>query len=131
MRPRKQPIDPARIRTIPANFSWIDRRFIGDHHVERLERDEILLYFFLVAVADREGLSFYADATIGALLKIPAAAVVRAREGLVARGLVAFAAPLTQVLALDDRSAPPSSRTGSASAIGEVLRDLRLDGRAP
>ena len=102
MRIEKRPIVPDRIRRIPENFSWIDRRFVRERVIARLTRDEALLYFFLVAVADKDGLSFYADATIGALLGMSLAEVVAARDGLVAHDLVAHRAPLSQVLALPE-----------------------------
>lgn len=116
----KRPIVPGRVRVVPENFSWIDRRFIGDRLIESLTRDEILLYLFLVTVSDRDGLSFYGDATIAALLKIRADDLEAARTGLVGVDLIAFRRPLYQVLSLQSRERdrrPPST-------IGEVLRDL-------
>ncbi len=116
----KRPIVAGRVRAVPANFSWIDRRFIGERLIEPLTRDEILLYLFLVTVSDRDGLSFYGDATIAALLKIRAADLAAARAGLVAADLIAFQRPLYQVLSIPSRERdrhPPSS-------IGEILRDL-------
>jgi len=126
MRFEKRPIVPGRVRRIPENFSWIDRRFVRERVIERLTRDEVLLYFFLVAVSDKDGLSFYSDATIGALLQMPRAEVESARAGLVAHDLLAFRSPLYQVLALSE--AP--SRGGAPSSVGEVLRGLG-GGRRP
>jgi len=116
----KRPIVPDRIRKIPPHFSWIDRRFVRDGLIAPLSRDEIALYFFLAAVADREGLSFYGDGTIAALLKLSPAELAAARRGLVAADLIAFASPLYQVLSLP----PPAPRSGGPSAIGEILRRL-------
>lgn len=61
---------------------------------------EILLYLFLVAVSDRNGVSFYHDDRIASLLKIDLSALGRAREGLVRRSLLAYEFPLYQVLSL-------------------------------
>jgi hypothetical protein len=61
---------------------------------------EILLYLFLVAVSDRNGVSFYHDDRIASLLKIDLPALGQAREGLVLRSLVAYQPPLYQVLSL-------------------------------
>ena len=54
--------------------------------------DAILLYFFLAAVSDKDGLSFYADSTIAVRLRIGERAVVAAREELVTEDLVAYRA---------------------------------------
>lgn len=116
----KRPVVPARIRTVPDGFSWVDRRFVRDGLIAPLCRDEIVLYFFLAAVADREGLSYYGDATLGALLKLSPSELEGARRGLVAADLVAFARPLYQVLSIPR----PADRDGRPSGVGEILRDL-------
>jgi len=41
------PLVPSRVRQIRAGFSWVDRRFVRDRWMERLDREEILLYLFL------------------------------------------------------------------------------------
>jgi hypothetical protein len=123
----KRPVVPGRIRRIPANFSWIDRRFIRERWIERLTREEALLYFFLVAVADKLGLSFYADPSIGALLRMTPAEVVAARSGLVGLDLIAFRPPLYQVLSLPEEA----RRAAAPESIGEVLRRLAGRGGAP
>jgi len=64
---------------------------------------EILLYFFLVAVSDRNGLSFYHDDRIACLLKIDLPALGTAREALIRRSLVAYDPPLYQVLCLPEK----------------------------
>ncbi len=91
-----------RVRKIPAGFGWIDRRILHDGHLASLDSSAILLYYFLTTVADVEGLSFWADPTVSALLKIPLAQVVGSRDRLVASSLVAFRYPLYQVLSLPE-----------------------------
>lgn len=93
-------IDHERIRKITGSFSWIDHRFISGGFIRDLSREEILLYLFLVAVSDRQGLSFYHDDRICSLLKTDLAALGEARETLGERGLIAWRAPVYQVLAL-------------------------------
>ena len=89
-----------RVRRPPREgFSWIDRRFVRDF-ASRLSGDAVFLYFFLAAVSDKHGLSFYGDATLAVRLRIREEAVVAARDELVAYDLVAYQAPLTQVLSL-------------------------------
>jgi hypothetical protein len=99
----KRVLDPKRVRKIEGSFSWIDHRFITGGFLRDLSTLEILLYLFLVAVSDRNGLSFYYDDRIASLLKIDLAALGRAREGLVLRSLVAYQPPLYQVLSLPPR----------------------------
>lgn len=101
-----QPLDPQRVRKIQGSFSWIDHRLITGGFLEPLTPLEILLYFFLVAVGDRQGLSFYHDDRLGRLLKIDLAALGKARRGLIEQSLLAYDPPLYQVLAL-----PPQPQT--------------------
>ncbi len=96
----KRVLDPQRVRKIEGSFSWIDHRFITGGFLRDLSTLEILLYLFLVAVSDRNGVSFYYDDRIASLLKIDLAALGRAREGLVLRSLLAYESPLYQVLSL-------------------------------
>lgn len=93
-------IDHERIRKIAGSFSWIDHRFISGGFIHGLSQEEILIYLFLVAVSDRQGLSFYHDDRICSLLKIDLAALGEARETLVKRALIAWRPPVYQVLAL-------------------------------
>jgi len=123
----KRLIDPTRVRRIREGFSWIDRRFVRDGWIERLERDEILLYFFLVAVADKDGLSYFSDARMSALLRIELESLRRARSRLVDLGLLAYQVPLTQVLSLDE--AKP--RDGGMSSLAELLAEARRRERRP
>ena len=118
----KRPIVPERIRRPPREgWSWIDRRFLREH-ASRLSGEAVCLYFFLAAVSDRQGLSFYSDCSIASYLRLDVAAVHAARHELLARDLLAYAPPLTQVLAL------PAPRTRAAAqgvqSIDQVLRGL-------
>jgi hypothetical protein len=59
-----------RLRRPPATgWSWVDRRFLREHG-DHLSREAMLLYFFLAAVADRHGLSFYSDHTLTSRLQL-------------------------------------------------------------
>jgi hypothetical protein len=110
-----------RVRRPPEEgFSWIDRRFMRDY-AAKLTGDGILLYFFLSAVSDKHGLSFYRDDSIAVRLRMREQAVVQAREELLIHDLVAFQPPLTQVLSL------PRVRIarGGLHALGELTRALQ------
>ena len=119
---QKQVLVPGRVRRPPTDgWSWIDRRFLREH-APRLSHEAILLYFFLAAVSDKDGLSFYGDASIALRLRMSAAGVVAARDELVAADLVAYRAPLTQVLSLP--RAVVQHRAGGLAQFGEILRSL-------
>ena len=120
-RVEKRILVPERVRRLRDGFSWIDRRFVREGVIERLDQAEILLYFFLVSVADAQGLSYWGDVRVAALLRLTPPQLARARQGLVAKELVAFESPLYQVLDLEPE--PRGPRSGMAS-LGEVLRSL-------
>ena len=114
---------PARLRRPPATgWSWVDRRFVREH-AAYLSRDAVLLYFFLSAVADKHGLSFYSDGTLAALLRMTLPALIEARDELLARDLIAHETRWTQVL-----SVPPCGERrrcepgGGLMQLGEILR---------
>ena len=66
----------------------MDRRFVREH-MAYLSREAVLLYFFLSAVADKHGLSFYGDGTLAALLRMTLPTLIQARDELLARDLIA------------------------------------------
>jgi hypothetical protein len=102
----------------------VDRRFLREHSAA-LSKDALLLYLFLAAVSDKNGLSFWGDARTATYLRMTEAAVASARDELVRRDLVAYSVPLTQVLALPE---PRVARAGGeAESLGDILR--RLGGR--
>lgn len=97
---RKYPICPDRIRTIPDQFSWLDHRLVRDRHLELVTHEAAALYLFLVTVADSQGLSYYADHSISQRLTMDEASLAEARNCLQRIGLIAYKAPLYQVLDL-------------------------------
>lgn len=96
------PIDKDRIRRISGTFSWIDHRFVARKWIDLLEAAEIYLYFWLIAVGDRNGVSFYSNEKTASLLKIPVAAIQKARGGLIQKRFIAHKSGVTQVLALPE-----------------------------
>ncbi len=118
----KRVLHPERLRKIEGSFSWIDHRFITGGFLRDLSTLEILLYLFLVAVSDRNGLSFYHDDRIASLLKIDLPALGQAREGLVLRSLLAYESPLYQVLSLPPRPVMLPSREERSQKEEEIAR---------
>jgi hypothetical protein len=114
-----------RLRRPPATgWSWLDRRFLREHG-DHLSREALLLYLFLAAVADRHGLSFYSDHTLTSRLRLLPQVVEKARQELLDRDLIAYLAPLVQVLALP---APVVSRRlepgQGLMLLGDVFRQV-------
>jgi len=119
---------PARRRRVPRQFSWVDQRLVRERHIGCCTAEALALYLFLVTVADAEGLSFYGDGAIAERLGWCEAQVRAARAGLVRAGLLAFQAPLYQVLSLDAPTTaptPPAQRPRPAARAVGGLRSLR------
>ena len=114
------------MRRVPRQFSWVDQRLVRDRHIAHCDSEALALYLFLVTVADARGLSFYADASIGRMLSLPAQRLEQARTALLGAGLIAYEAPLYQVLALEPvtPTSPPPVRAAAERAAGE-LRSMR------
>jgi hypothetical protein len=113
----------ARLRRLPpTGWSWVDRRFMREH-AAHLSHDAELLYFFLCAVANKHGLSFYGDGTIAALVRISLPALIAARDELLARDLIAHETRFTQVLSLPAAGQRRSSEPGQGlMQLGDILR---------
>jgi hypothetical protein len=128
----KRPIRPERLRQIPSGFSWVDHRLIRHRRLEGCPHAAWALYLFLVTVADAQGLSYYADASLGRHLRMDPLQLAGARRQLETADLIAYAKPLYQVLALQDRAgraaAPDSPRLGQALAVGDILRRALAEG---
>lgn len=121
---QKRLLVPSRVRRVPRQFSWVDQRLVRDRHIAHCDPEALALYLFLVTVADAQGLSFYADASIGRLLSLPPQRLEQAREALVGAGLIAYETPLYQVLALEPAVPAPSAQLPSTRGTGE-LRTMR------
>lgn len=109
--PIKRVLCPRRLRRIPGQFSWIDRRLVREHHIERCGRDALALYLLLLTVADAQGLSYYSDPTVCGLLAMQPVELAQARAGLLRAGLIAYERPLYQVLALECAAAAAPTST--------------------
>ena len=110
----KRPISLAKLRQVPQQFSWVDQRLVRERYIDQLSPQACALYLFLVTVADAQGLSYYADASLCQRLSMTATALHQARQAPITRGLVAYQRPLYQVLALD---AAPHAAAASAAPV--------------
>jgi hypothetical protein len=120
----KRLLVPQRVRRPPkSGWSWVDRGFLREH-AEHLSREAVLLYFFLTAAADRNGLSFYSDGSIAAMLRLTLPTLVAAREELLGHDLIAHEVPLTQVLSMPARLGRRREPGQGLIQLGELFRQL-------
>jgi hypothetical protein len=128
-----KPIIPDRIRNIrQCTFGWVDHNFLHRGFLNRLSADELLLYYFLITVADRYGVSFYDYERICQLLKLEADDYLRALQRLCERSLIAAKNGVFQVLTLPKTAptqlkTPLSSNRSSANdfhSLREIFRTL-------
>jgi len=118
MRTPKQVLRPERLRLVPEQFSWVDQALVQHGLIDRMEPRAAALYLFLVTVADAQGLSYYGHATLARRLHLSETELIAVRSELIALDLIAYQAPLYQVLSLGDaspRRAPGASTTPTQS----------------
>ena len=82
------------------SFAFIEHRFLRDGFWTNLSHHELLLYTFLILVADRNGLSYYSFDKICTLLQLSLDDYLLARNALIKKDLIAFDGHLFQVLSL-------------------------------
>lgn len=97
---RKKIIVPHRVRRIRGSFAFLPHHFLSGGFMQSLGADELLLYYFLVTVADRHGISYYGAKRICSLLKMNYEQYVNARDLLMVRDLIAYDETFFQVLEL-------------------------------
>jgi hypothetical protein len=96
----KHPLCPERVRQITGSFAFLEHRFLRDGFWASLSHHELLLYIFLVLVADRHGLSYYSFDKLCALLQVSLDDYLMARNALIHKDLITFDGHLFQVLSL-------------------------------
>ncbi len=123
-----------RLRIPPdGGFSWLDRRFMHEF-APRLNRNGVYLYLFLTAVSDRSGLSYYRDSTIHNRTGMAPGEIASARTELLHHDLIAYRAPLYQVLSLPASREQQSAEPGATMSLGELMTSLaarRREGVCP
>ncbi|WP_373499611.1 hypothetical protein [Desulfococcus sp.] len=98
---KKKILRSERVRKIDGGgFSFIPHRFLTGGFLGSLNPHELLLYFFLVLVGDRNGLSFYSYDKICTLLQMSLDQYIHARDSLMEKDLIAFDGTIYQVLSL-------------------------------
>ena len=120
---KKKVLNDKRIRRISGGFSFIPHRFLTDGFFTALDQHQLLLYFFLVLVSDRYGLSYYAYDSICTTSRLSLEQYIDARNSLIKNDLIAFDGTIFQVLQLP--AVPPAyepNPTDHSTDIKQLLK---------
>ena len=128
----KSPLCPERVRKITGSFAFLEHRFLRDGFWATLSQHALLLYIFLILVADRNGLSYYSFDKICSLLQCSLDDYLVARNALIHKDLIAFDGHVFQVLALPHKPAltpqrPLHSTQQMAHADPATIRQIIRD----
>lgn len=75
------------------SYSIVDHQLLHGGYFQKLSRAALVLYLFLIVVGDKNGRSFYADATLGAILRFLPHQLPHARSELIRFGLIDYRQP--------------------------------------
>ncbi len=122
-------INLKRIRRIKGGFSFIPHRFLNEGFFESLSHCELVLYFFLLLVGDRLGMSWYGDPSITKHTGLSQDQLDEAKKALVEKRLIELEPPFVQVLELPDKAVLPiqPSPDNPASKILNSLKEKLND----
>ena len=81
---------PKNIRNIKGSFAWIDHRLVRNGFLEVMTHQDMVLYLFLVMVADKNGVSFYRKEKICQAVSLDYNQFEIAKDRLVNMNLIAF-----------------------------------------
>jgi hypothetical protein len=93
------------------SYSIVDHALYHGGYLHRLRHEAMALYLFLVVVGDRDGRSFYGEATLGEILRLGPAALAGARAALLREELIDFRKPYWWVRSLSRPTAPAPPRS--------------------
>lgn len=103
MKIEKHILVPDRVRKIDGSFSFIPHKFVTAGFFSSLTRHELLIYFLLLIVGDRDGLSYYSQDRLCSMLKMTLDDFIYGRNGLIKKSLIAFDGFMFQVLSLPEK----------------------------
>jgi hypothetical protein len=118
---KKQLLNPNRVRKIEGSFGYIEHRFLRRGFWAGLGHHELLLYFFLIMVADRQGISFYSYDKICQKTGLILEEYLQARDALIDKDLLAFDGYFFQILSLPEKPVAPDN---PAEPMHPAVRDL-------
>jgi hypothetical protein len=131
MKTVKRLLAPQRLRQVPGQFSWVDQALVQRHVIDRLDARAAALYLFLVTVADAQGLSYYGSASLMQRLHLSTEELDAARQQLIDLDLVAYQAPLYQVLAIPGTTAAPRAAQPASPAPAPAPAPMSRDAGGP
>ena len=115
-----------RKRKISGSFGWIEHRFIREGYIKALSKKEILLYFFLVLVSDKNGISFYGADRVMSLLQLEEAAYFGALSGLEQKDFIYRQGNKVQLLSLPEYETHPpvivQRRFNKTLSVAEIVK---------
>ena len=115
-----------RLRKIEGGFGFIEHRFIHAGYLQELSKEEMLLYFFLASVSDKNGISFYGTQRSLSLLKLEEGEYYQALAGLEQKDYLIREGNKIQLLSLpalpDKNVSVFSQRKGRPLSIREILQ---------
>ena len=113
------------------SYSIIDHEILHGGYLHRLSHEAMILYLFLVVVGDREGRSFYADATIMEILRLSNRQLTNARMQLTKEGLIDYRRPYWFVKTIQGGKSNGRGKTQDTVSAGchapEFSADRRYD----
>lgn len=111
---RSEPLEPRRIRYPKGAYGWIDLRIVTEGHLQALDGGAALVYLFLCAVGNRDGISFWSRPRMARTLNLPLETIDGALRTLVAADLIAATERIVQVLPVPSHGesrSPPARPT--------------------
>ncbi len=81
---------PKNIRNIKGSFAWLDHRLVRNGFLEVMTHQDMVLYLFLVLVADKNGVSFYRKEKICQAVSLDYNQFEIAKDRLINMNLIAF-----------------------------------------
>jgi hypothetical protein len=85
----QRPISLPQLRHVPKQCSWVDQRVVRERSIDRLSHEAGTLSLFLVTGADAQGLSSYAERSLGQRVSMSAAQLRQARQARIPQRLLA------------------------------------------
>ncbi len=120
---KKQLLNTGRTRKIEGSFAFIEHRFLRRGFWATLSHHELLLYFFLILVADRQGISYYSYDHICRATGLLLEEYLQARDALIDKDLLVFDGFLFQVLSLPE--SPAAMMDNSEEPMHPAVQTLR------
>jgi len=81
---------PQKIRKIESSFAWINHRLVRNGYLQVMTQNDMVLYLFLIPVADCNGVSFYRKEKICDAVSLDFSQFEIAKDRLINMKLIAF-----------------------------------------